>query len=393
MLGFIAFSTLSFVGCGSDDEVSGSLSQSIEKVISIVNAQQKSGSIPQVTTSESGVTTTLQNISGATSIIVNSPVELTKFFVSVSGIDGYLECPATLLTSRAGVSTKTYTYTISILLASGINQNVTVVVNAETVDGDVVYVMKEKLDVKNEENVVNEADALIGTWNFIGEQITNVLTVTKTTLKYVSIYEGSANEEVLMNGNYEFNNGFIFFTNQNGVTEKLKPSLLADNNVLVLRSYYTYQDSTGNEIEASDIDNFELFVKQNAKLNYSVNDLQGTWIWHFHGNQEIVRSALILKDNTFDMIIPIWGQRMTGTFTYNNGYIDFKVTNGYVRHNYEYDESLGAMNSGWINVKDADPNDYNLDLPFGERFSRPFIPQGNVAYSNLANLPVYYEKQ
>lgn len=378
----MAFASFAMVSCGSDDDDNnGGIIEFVENVISVANSSQKQGAMPQATQTLNGVIPSITNnpnASGA-NIEITSPVALAKFFVSIAGLDGYLECPAQLVGTRA--EAQTYKYIINILVKPGVSQNVTVVVNAETVEGDVVAILKEKLDVQNEEQAVDSPSALVGTWEFVGEQIQYSLTITPSTFTYVG---DQGNSE----GSYKFEDGMLYMTSKGDTAvQKMKPTLLASNNALLLRPYYMMQDENGQLVEASDLDDFELFIKKGAKVKCDIADAQGTWIWHLRGNQEIVRSALIIKDNTFDMIIPVWGQRMKGTVTYDNLYLNFKVNKLLTRDSEEYyGESLDRLYDGW-------QEDVAGDAPFGMEFSRPFVADGNVAYSNLANLPVYYVKK
>lgn len=401
-MAFMALVSLVMVNCsssGSDGDGDNKNPQLINSWITVNNATMKEGAMPAATQELAGASNSvvMDAASRMANVVIESPEELNKLYVGIEGVNGYMECPAASFVTRA---TKTFKYTISILLANNVSQNVTIQINAETKDGKLVSVMVKKLDVKNEEGSIASDDvtALKGTWEFVGEQLKNVYKVTDNMIK-VENYSISQEGETLLTTNdyaYRYADGMLYLKrvgDPDSIPEsKIKPAFLDNKNVLILRWYWLMHDENGVMHEVNEIDDFDLLVRKGYESSFTVNDIQGTWIWNLYGNQDIVRSALILKDNTFDLIIPIWGQRMQGTFTYNNGYIDFKLNTFLVREKEEFTEELVMLYDGWEAI-DEKEWEWPLEPTFGKEFRRPFIPDGNVAYSNLANLPVYYIKQ
>lgn len=393
-LALMAFAALVVTSCDSDD--SNVLKNAIDKVVAVANSKVMQGSMPSATDHVDGLTNTVTKSDDVTSIMVSSPVELSKFFISVAGVDGYLECPAEAVynapASRAEVAT--YSYVVVIALGDGAVETLKISVNAETVDGQVVKVV-DKVEVVNTDNGSNaDASHLVGEWILKNEDFNTILTLTDKTYSILEDWDSIAYET----GTYEIKDGFAYMTPSmpdaaSGQIEpyKTKIELYANNNALVVIPIYSYQDSLGNTVEEEDERGTMFFYKKNAKIELNAKNVQGTWLWFMGRNdgQVEVRAAMIFDGDSFDFIIPAWGQRMMGTFTCDNGYINFKVTK------YLVNEARPCGIDDYKNgYEEPAPESWNTEPPFGKEFSRPFLPiAGGYAYSNLANLTCRLVKQ
>lgn len=394
-MALMAFAALVVSSCDSDD--SNVLDKALDKVVAIANSKLMSGSMPSATDKVQGLTNNMTQSNGITSILVNSPVELTKFFISAAGLDGYLECPAEAVASAPAcrAEASSFSYIVVIALGDGATEAIKISVNAETIDGKVVEIVN-KMEVVNETggNSTVDASALRGVWIMSSENFKTILTITDKTY---SIQEDWGSNIVSEKGAYEIKDGFVYLTPSEPdaasgqiETQKAKIELYSNNNALVFMPFYTYQDSLGNLVEECDEQGFMIFYKKDAKIEMNSKDVQGTWLWLMErndGNHD-VRVAMIFKDNTFDFIIPAWGQRMKGTFTCENGFINFKVTEFLVNEGRPC--GIDDYKNGY---EKPGPDYWNSEPPFGNEFSRPFLPAGEFAFSNVANLPCRLTKQ
>ncbi len=394
-MALMAFAALVVSSCDSDD--SNVLSKALDKVVAVANSKLMSGSMPSATDKVQGLTNNMTQSNGITSILVSSPVELTKFFISAAGLDGYLECPAEAVASAPAcrAEASSFSYIVVIALGDGATETVKISVNAETVDGKVVEIVN-KMEVVNETGGNSNADvsALRGVWIMSNNDYNTILTITDKTY---SIQEDWGNNVVSEKGVYEIKDGYVYLTpsepdpNSGKIeTQKAKIELYSNNNALVFMPFYTYQDNMGNLVEECDEQGFMIFYKKDAKIEMNSKDVQGTWLWLMPTNDDnhVVRVAMIFKDNTFDFIIPVWGERMKGTFTCENGFINFKVSQFLIN------ESRPVGIDEYLNgYEKPQPDSYVTEPPFGMEFSRPFLPVGDFAFSNVANLPCRLTKQ
>ncbi len=395
-MAMMAFAAFSFTGCDSDDD-SGDVKSAIEQVLGVVDAVVKQGSIPAVTDQVQGLTNHVTKTETSTSIIVTSPVELSKFFIAVAGVDGYLECPAQALSNNASAvrgANSTYSYVVVVAVGDGVSETVKITVNAETVDGTVVSVIKD-VEILNSDsgNVGGDAASLAGVWLMKSEDYTTILTLTDKTYSIMEDWDSVAYEA----GTYVLEGDIVYMTpvatssDKNQIEpHKAKIEVYRNNQALVIIPIYTYQDNQGNLVEVYEDHGMMVFYKKDAKIEMNSKDVQGTWLWFMDRNdgQYDVRTAMIFDGDNFDFIIPSWGQRMKGTFTCENGYINFHVTK------YLVNEARPCGIDDYKNgYEEPSPNSWNSEPPFGKDFTRLFLPLGDFAFSNVANLPCRLTKQ
>lgn len=126
--------------------------------------------------------------------------------------------------------------------------------------------------------------------------------------------------EVIYQGGYTLQDNVMTFV-IDGTTYKSAAGLAGGKSVLILKEVY----ENGQENLAY------IFVKKGMTITTKKEDIQGQWIWWFEmdeGEKE-VRVSYKFDGNNFDMIIVAWGQRYTGTYTYENGIVRLNITTGY----------------------------------------------------------------
>ncbi len=220
-------------------------------------------------------------------------------------------------------------------------------------------------------------DDLVGTWVIKGHDYTKTCLFEKDSLKFFPLYDNGKTETYA----YTLQGDQLTYGDREKTTWKL--SLIRDKAVLVI---YVQREDKSFE--------FESFLYKNDKeINVASNELDGTWYWYMYEETKEIRVALTLSGNNFDMIITAWGQRYKGTFQYQNGYLVCNTTEGYTSR----EENTGE---GWGH-EDLDPFTLeatwrHLDMDSWMTFPfnmMPFVPNGQEAYGNFANVPGVFVKQ
>ncbi|MDY5969725.1 MAG: hypothetical protein SPJ13_06920 [Bacteroidales bacterium] len=219
------------------------------------------------------------------------------------------------------------------------------------------------------------AEKIIGNWVIDGEDFSSKLTFGKNTwTQQERNYETS--------GTYSINGDILTMKIGDSLVNEAKVTMLYDYNTLVLRFKSPYGEDWGIAHE------FALYYRENATIAATQADIQGKWFWYMHGDRNTIRGSLEFKGNTFDFIIPVWSERMKGTYEYVNGIIKFHVTEFLVR---DYlDEAPENLYLNWAVPETGSGHD---TPSFGYDFQRPFVANGNEAFCIIANLPAYFEKQ
>jgi hypothetical protein len=223
---------------------------------------------------------------------------------------------------------------------------------------------------------------LIGTWTVNSSDNSYVAIFTKDN---VTLKE---NGEVQFSGNYSIANGVLTIPGQNGMKFQSVPGLLYGKSVLVLKQ--VYESERGNTENLG----FVLF-KQGKTVTATSQDIQGFWCWYSDfGAEEIIRAAIKINGNNFELIITPWGQRYVGTYTYESGIIHFNVTAGFTsRDEHSGDGSLwGDMDPKTLEFDDwrtLDPDRWQIYAVS----ENPFIANGDEAYGFVANLPAIFTKK
>jgi hypothetical protein len=225
-------------------------------------------------------------------------------------------------------------------------------------------------------------DDLIATWTTNSTDNNYVVVFTKDQVTFK--VDGAVDYQ----GSYTFNNNVVSISGENGNEIKSVPGLLYDKSVLVLK--YIYKNDNGSEENLA----FVLF-KQGKTVTATVDDIQGFWCWYSDfGDDEIIRTAIKIDKNKFELTITPWGQRYTGTFTYKNGFIHLNTTNGFTsrEEGTGYGELWGRMDPKTLECSDwrtLDKEYWTVDAVS----DNPFIANGDEAYGFVANIPSIMKKK
>lgn len=144
-------------------------------------------------------------------------------------------------------------------------------------------------------------------------------------------------------GTWSYENG-ILTANDGDQESQFKASMYSGKTVLVLK-------------EADDeLGNYTMFFYKEGKSSASdASVLQGTWDWFAFG-PGMPRIRFVFSGSNFDLIIPVWGDRYKGNFTYKDGYVNMNVTEcmtSRIPHGnsdeetVSYDEATGEIKGTW----------------------------------------------
>ena len=145
---------------------------------------------------------------------------------------------------------------------------------------------------------------------------------------------------------------------------------------------------------------FQFFYKNGSITTGDSSTIQGTWDWYFFGEVKSCRIRLVFSGSNFELIIFPWGERYTGTYTYQNGYADLKVTKCYTsRYHGNSDEDTIQFNTDtyeitatWMETyQDWQGNTYpyegNLIYENSKTITAPFVVVGDgVAYGTFETM-------
>ena len=222
-------------------------------------------------------------------------------------------------------------------------------------------------------------DKLVGSWLMTGEDFS----VRLVFLGRDEWTQSGSNGET--SGTYTLDGDVLTMKMGDSITNQMRVIMLYDYNVLVLRLQAVNDEPFGSP------DAFGLYYRENTPVAAPQADIQGKWFWYMPGDTNSVRGALEFSGNTFDFIIPVWHQRMRGTYQYVNGKAQFHVTEFMVREYMGDDDlSVGNLYAEWTTPEPGSGQEYP---PFGTDFTKPFVANGDEAYALIANLPAYFEKQ
>lgn len=129
--------------------------------------------------------------------------------------------------------------------------------------------------------------------------------------------------EVVYQGTYTLENNVVTF-NMNGTTYKSMAGLAGGQSVLIMKEVF----ESGYENLAF------ILVKSGKTVSTKKGDIQGQWLWweEYEDDGVIERTVRIsykFEGDNFELIITPWGQRFTGTYTYENGIVHLNFQNGY----------------------------------------------------------------
>ncbi len=229
-------------------------------------------------------------------------------------------------------------------------------------------------------------DNLVGTWETASPNWTTTYVFTKT--KLTISYEDNGATRVSYEGEYSVQDGYITWTDGE-YTSRLKPGLLLNKSVLVLK----YVETDGDGVEEYE-ELAEILFKKGKSINTTASDIYGEWHWYMHGNKEYIRVGWKFEGNKFELVITPWGEKYTGTYTYTDGLLHLNTTAGYTSREEgtgngwgEGDLDPSTLEGTW---RTLDKGNWHIDAAD----KGPFIANGDEAYGNVANLNcIYYKKK
>lgn len=227
---------------------------------------------------------------------------------------------------------------------------------------------------------------LIGSWDIFLNGAPVLYVFTENNLTITSEWGGESRQ--IFSGAYAFENSRLSYQIEGAEETSAEINMIYDKNV-VLATTIIPADQSYSGLEEKQV---SFGYRRGATVGATAADIQGKWYWKESPNFPGVRAVITFTDNKFDMIITPWGERHTGTFTYENGYVHFTVEQSYsTRFNDEdhmnYDD---PESSEFRNINDPDVYSSSSDVPDP---IMAFIPNGSEAYGTIANLQAKYYKQ
>lgn len=214
---------------------------------------------------------------------------------------------------------------------------------------------------------------LEGVWEDGGQGFGNGYTMTFAGDQVTVEQEG----EVAYQGAYTLSGNVVSFV-MGGTTYRSAAGLAGGQSVLIMKEVYADEEEGTEQEELS----FYL-VKRGKTVSTKKEDIQGQWLWWMDFNTEdrSVRMSYKFEGDNFEIIIVPWGQRYTGTYTYENGIVTLTTTAGYTSR----EEGTG---DGW-GEGDLDPvtlegnwKPLNQDRWYAPE-GGPFFVVGDEAYCML----------
>lgn len=225
------------------------------------------------------------------------------------------------------------------------------------------------------------SNLIVGTWSIDREG-----RVFTYTFNEDGTFSSTGNGEPMSAGTYTFNEGVLIKNSADTTMVKF----ICDDNVMI-----GFGTEYPNWISA---EYFDMFIREGANLNISASDIQGHYIvWMFNDEPErTVWTSLKFEGNSFEFIIPVWREHMTGTFDYAQGKIDFHVTHFMTREE-DYENpmvyTLDNLYLGWHDWNDTCCYQHGPEPTWGWEISRNIVPFENGAFFNLTGGFKYAYKQ
>lgn len=258
---------------------------------------------------------------------------------------------------------------------------------------------------KNEENPNSSADDLIGTWyegvnpEALDEGAETVSLTFTADGKIMDVSNWMKYE-----GTYSFEKGVLSVTHEKAwekdyntnnwvelpdsmfsrvPTVMGSPKFLNNGSEMVFR----FSDFTMHQ----DVESAILYYKKGATEPSDIKALKGSWIY-FMGpvSDQVVRVAVKFDGNKYDLFIPVWHQRESGTFEYKKGMVIPNPDKWYSRP-WEVPDSTFEeydpknLELYWTEEKESQKG--SIVGPFG------FVIDGSEAYGQIVGLPAVYMKQ
>lgn len=157
-------------------------------------------------------------------------------------------------------------------------------------------------------------------WEDGGLNFSNDYTMTFTA-DQVTVKSGN---DVAYQGGYTLENNVISFV-MDGITYKSMAGLAGGGSVLIMKE--AYEDGIENPAF--------VLVQKGKTVSTKKEDIQGQWVWwdeYLDPDNNLVKTARLsykFDGDKFEIIIVGWGQKYTGTYTYENGIVKLNTTAGY----------------------------------------------------------------
>ena len=164
-------------------------------------------------------------------------------------------------------------------------------------------------------------NALTGTWSDGGLDFSDGYSLVFTADQVTVNREGN----LLYQGSYTLENNVVSFE-IDGTHYESMAGLAGGQSVLIMKQVDIDPEYGRNENLAF------IVVKDGMTINTKKEDIQGQWAWWFGMGAEedkTVRIAYKFDGDNFEIIIVPWGQRYTGTYTYDKGKVTLNTTAGY----------------------------------------------------------------
>lgn len=226
---------------------------------------------------------------------------------------------------------------------------------------------------------------LLGTWVTNSTDNNSVVKFTKDSITILN------NGQLEHQSTYTLKDGVVSYPGFNGVTYQSVPGLLYNKSVMVIKQIMKDEMRGTEEMLGM------ILFKQGKNVTATKNDIQGLWCWYSDfGNDSvpIIRTAIKIDGDNFEIIITPWGERYVGSYTYTNGLLHLEVTAAYTsREEHTGNGSLwGRMDPYTLECDDwrtLDHDYWHIDAIS----DTPFIANGNEAYGFIANIPSVLQKK
>lgn len=277
---------------------------------------------------------------------------------------------------------------------------------------------KDKDDVEEENSPEISVNKLIGTWYLnlsteseVSEETvifsSNGAFVTEETYFYIDPATGKKeiSSQYKLDGTYELKGSNLITNITNSQFRYMDSNKMSDwisddeglgqdtASVTLLKdgAVMLVEYSGSSEPYSIEQSYFSMYFKKGAALPGNNDELQGTWYWNFSmdGKSSEIRMAVKFDGDNIDLVIPAWGQRYTGKYTYKDGFVVVGETTFYTSRN---ENGVNLINmekpfeSEW-----RIPSDDQGYYPNG--LSLPFIVDGKKAYSIFEGLSPVFTKQ
>lgn len=221
-----------------------------------------------------------------------------------------------------------------------------------------------------------------GNYTLSGNNLT--LTATKAWNRDL-VRDEMSNPVQDANGNYQYTDWAETYANTSPVTYSVKK--LYQGDAMILGGAADEYSGTDDKLD------IPLIRKDATKLS-DIKDIQGKWYWKMFGKGGTARAVVIVDGNKGEIIITPWGERYTGTVTYEKGLIHMSNPT-FSTTRYEDPNNPDV----WDHINEEHPEDSPWRTPEGDYYSAyeyivmPFIVEGDKAYATVANLYSTFEKQ